>query len=137
MSLYSERLAHLKKEIAIIMSKKTKKLNIHQKIMYKFIHGQTDKAIFTVNGQSITLFTGDKKKGFKHILERHYKPNDLEAVDILNIIDVFKRGLKLNEFGVSNNDLEVYLSLKNQKEHRLVLKKVDDNSWVVTFYRKS
>lgn len=115
MSLYSERLAHLKKEIAIIMSKKTKKLNSNQKIMYKFIHGQTDKALFQIGDKSITLFKGDDKKGFRHILERHYRLNDLEAMDILNIIDVFKRGIKLNEFGVSNKDLEVYMSLKQQK----------------------
>jgi len=133
-SLYSQRLAQLKKEIASIMSKKTK---TNQKIMYKFIHGKTDKAIFRISEQSITLFAGDEKKGFRHILEKHYRANDLGAMDILNIIDVFKRGVKLNTFGVSNNDLEVYMSLKHQKEHRLVLKKSDDNSWIVTFYRKS
>ena len=53
MSLYSERLAHLKKEIATIMSKKTKKLSTNQRIMYKFIHGVSKKAIFTINGQEI------------------------------------------------------------------------------------
>lgn len=137
MSLYSERLAHLKKEIAIIMLKKTKKLSTNQKIMHRFIHGATNKAVFIVNNKEITLFHGDDKKGFRHILEKHYKPNDLEAMDILNIIDVFKRGLKLNEEGVNNSNLEVYMSLKQQKEHRLVLKKVTESSWIVTFYRKS
>ena len=87
MSLYSEQLAHLKKEIATIMSKKTKKLSTNQKIMYKFIHGATNKAVFTINDHTITLFHGDEKKGFRHILEKHYRHNDLEAMDILNIID--------------------------------------------------
>lgn len=137
MSLYSERLAVLKKEIAIILQKKTKKLNTNQKIMYKFIQGKTDKAEFNINGQTIILFSGDDKKGFRHIIEKHYKPNDLEAMDILNIIDVFKLGMKLNEEGVSNDNLEVYMSLKKQKEHRLVLKKVEKNVWIVTFYRKT
>jgi hypothetical protein len=135
--LYSERLAVLKKEIAIILQKKTKKLNTNQKIMYKFIQGKTDKAEFNINGQIIILFSGDDKKGFRHIIEKHYKSNDLEAMDILNIIDVFKSGMKLNEEGVSNNNLEVYMSLKKQKEHRLVLKKVEKNTWIVTFYRKT
>lgn len=137
MSLYSEKLAHLKKELSIIMSKKTKKLSVNQKIMYKFIHGNTKKAIFKINNQEIILFRGDEKKGFQHILEKHYEVNDLGAMDILNIADVFKRGIKLNEEGVSNNNLEVYMSIKQQKEHRLVLKRVAENSWIVTFYRKN
>ena len=136
MSLYSEKLAHLKKELALIFVKKTKKLSKDQKIMYRFIQGDTKKAIFRVDNQEIILFRGDEKKGFRHILEKHYKTGDLEAMDILNIIDIFKRGIKLHKEGVSNNDLEVYMSLKKQKEHRLVLKKVAVNLWIVTFYRK-
>ena len=137
MSLYSEKLKYLKKEIATIISKKSKKLNTNQKIMYKFIQGQTNKAVFQINEHTIELHKGDEKKGFRHILEGHYKPNDLEAIDILNIADVFKRGIKLHEEGVSNKGLDVYMSTKQQKEHRLVLKKVSDGSWIVTFYRKS
>jgi hypothetical protein len=104
--LYSEKLAHLKKEILIILKRKSKKLNTNQKIMYKFIQGNTDKAEFNINGQKIILFSGDDKKGFRHILEKHYKPNDIEAMDMLNIINVFKQGIKLNEESVSNNNLE-------------------------------
>lgn len=137
MSIYSERLAHLKKELSIILKRKNKKLTTNQKIMHKFIHGKTETAEFDINGKKVKLLVGDGRKGFRHILEGHYKPNDLEAIDILNMIDICKRGIKLNEEGVNNSELDVYMSLKQQKEHRLVLKKVDGDSWVVTFYRKS
>lgn len=104
--------------------------------MHRFIHGKTDKAEFHINNQQVELHIGDDKKGFRHILEGHYKLNDLEAIDILNMIDVFKKGIKLHEEGVSNTDLDVYMSLKQQKEHRLVLKRVEENHWIVTFYKK-
>ena len=39
--------------------------------------------------------------------------------------------------GVSNDDLNVYMFLKNDNNFRLVLKPQKSDSWVVTFYRKS
>lgn len=136
MSLYSEKLAHLKKELAIIMSKKTKKLNTTQKSIYMFIQGKSDRVIFTCKDKTIVLMSGDEKKGFRHILEKHYNQNDLEAMDILNMMDICKRGIKLNEVGVSNTGLVVYMSMKDKKEHRLVLNEVEENYFVVTAYKK-
>ncbi|QFR49700.1 hypothetical protein FJR48_08120 [Sulfurimonas lithotrophica] len=136
MSLYSEQLAKLKKELAVIMSKKTKKLSSSQKSIYLFIQGKTDRATFNCADKTVVLMAGDDKKGFRHILEKHFYPNDLEAMDILNMMDICKRGMKLNEVGVSNQDLTVYMSLKNQKEHRLVLNEVRKNFFVVTAYKK-
>ena len=105
--------------------------------MIDFINGKSSKAEFIIDNQKITLYTGDKYKGFKHILEKHYYPNDLETMDILNMMDTFAIGLKLNNDGVTNPDNTVYRSIKNRKEHNLVLKSVGRDLWVVTFYRKT
>ena len=138
MSQYSEKLAQLKKEIiAIQNARKKKRWKPHQKIMLDFINGVTSKAEFQINHQKIILYLGDEKKGFKHILLRHYHPNELTALDILNIYEVVKRGIKLANEGVSNNNLDVYRLLKSDNDFRLVLKPQKDNSWVVTFYKKT
>lgn len=104
--------------------------------MIDFINGVTKKAQFLINDKNLILLKGDEKSGFRHIIEKHFNKNDLEAIDIINIADIFERGLKLNDEGVTNPDLIVYYSIKNQKEHKLVLREVKNNSWVITFYKK-
>jgi len=137
MSQYSEKLAQLKKEIvAIENARKKKRWKPYQKIMIDFINGLTKTAEFQVNEMKMILYLGDEKKGFKHILLKHYHSNDLTAIDIVNIYEIAKRGIKLGTEGVSNDDLNVYMFLKNDNNFRLVLKPQKSNSWVVTFYRK-
>jgi len=58
-------------------------------------------------------------------------------LDIVNIYEIAKRGYKLANEGVSNENLDVYRFLKSDNDFRLVLKPQKDNSWVVTFYRKT
>ena len=104
MSLYSERLAHLKREISIISNKKkhlkpSKRFKRHQKQMIDFIHSNIKRVEIQVNHQIIILEKGDSKKGFKHILEKHYKSNDLETMDILNLPIMFKDAIKMAEKG--------------------------------------
>jgi hypothetical protein len=138
MSQYSEKLAQLKKEIvAIENARKKKRWKPYQKIMVDFINGLTKTAEFQINEMKMILYLGDEKKGFKHILLKHYRSNDLTAIDIINIYEIAKRGIKLGTEGVSNDDLDVYIFLKNDNNFRLVLKPQKSNSWVVTFYRKS
>jgi hypothetical protein len=138
MSQYSEKLAQLKKEIvAIENARKKKRWKPYQKIMIDFINGLTKTAEFQINEMKMILYLGDEKKGFKHILLKHYRSNDLTAIDIINIYEIAKRGIKLGTEGVSNDDLDVYIFLKNDNNFRLVLKPQKSNSWVVTFYRKS
>ncbi len=138
MSQYSEKLARLKKEIvAIENARKKKRWKPYQKIMIDFINGVTPRAEFQINNMKILLYIGDEKKGFKHILLKHYHPNDLTALDIVNIYEIVKRGIKLANAGVSNSNLDVYRFLKSDNDFRLVLKPQKDNSWVVTFYRKT
>ena len=138
MSKYSEKLAQLKKEIVSIESvKKKKRWKPYQKTMINFINGVTQKAEFNINDMHIILYLGDEKKGFKHILLKHYKPNDLTVLDIINMYEIAKRGIKLGNEGVSNDSLDVYMFLKKDNNFRLVLKPQKSNSWVVTFYRKS
>jgi len=138
MSQYSEKLAQLKKEIvAIENARKKKRWKPYQKIMIDFINGLTKRAEFQINEMKVILYLGDEKKGFKHILLKHYHPNDLTTLDIVNIYEIAKRGIKLGTEGVSNDDLNVYMFLKNDNNFRLVLKPQKSNSLVVTFYRKS
>ncbi|MFA6788106.1 MAG: hypothetical protein WC149_00225 [Arcobacteraceae bacterium] len=138
MSVYSERLAKLKKDIKSIESVRQKKRwKPNQKIVIDFINGVTEKAEFLINAHKVTLKLGDSKKGFKHIIERHYCkgcPGELETLDIINIAEVFLRGIKLNEIGVSNSDLTVYQLNKNGKILKLVLDSKENGELVVTFY---
>lgn len=105
--------------------------------MINFIHRIITNVEFTVRGKTILLEMGDEKKGFRHILERHYNPNDLETMDILNLPIIFKNALELNEIGITNNQLTVYKMEKNQKDLRLVTNEIKDDKLVVTSYRKS
>ncbi len=136
MSIYSQKLTLLKKEIKIIESKKTSKFKKHQKEMIKFIHGIIKKVEIDVNGKSIILEMGDDKKGFRHILQKHFNPNDLETMDILNLPIIFKNAIQLNQIGVSNNVLCAYSMRKNQKDLRLITNETKNNKLVVTSYRK-
>ena len=145
MSLYSERLATLKREISYIEQakrkggnrKKSKLFKKHQKEMIEFIHGRINRVELIVSGKVIVLEKGDSKKGFKHILEKHYKHNDLEAMDILNLPVMFKHAIQLSEEGVSNGYLTVYRRLENQKEHKLITDENRNDKLVVSTYRKT
>ena len=138
MSKYISLLEKLQKEIKTIESIKSKKRwKPYQKIMIDYINGSLKEAIFEKDGHKIILSEGDEKKGFIHILLKHYKTNDLEAIDIINIFEIYIRGIKLAEEGVNNEHLIVYMKLANQKELRLVLNPLNENSWIVTAYRKN
>ena len=119
MSIYSERLAKLKKEIkAIESARKKKRWKPNQKIIIDYINGVTKQAEFIINTQKIILKDGDSNKGFIHIIERHYCrgcPGELDAIDIINLSEVISRGIKLNDIGISNKKLNVYQLNKNGK----------------------
>ena len=136
MSVYSERLAILKKDIVVIRKKlKKKKFKKDQQIIINFINGVTSFAEFEVNSRKIVLRVGDDKKGFRHILEKHYCkgcPGEINTMEILNIIDIIKRGVKLENTGVTNNNLVVYL--RTDTQHKLVLKPIRDEEFVITMY---
>lgn len=138
MSKYISLLEKLRKEIKTIESMKSKKRwKPYQKIMIDYINGSVKEAIFEKDEHKIILSEGDEKKGFIHILLKHYKTNDLEAIDIVNIFEIYIRGIRLAEEGVSNEHLIVYMKLANQKDLRLVLNPINENSWIVTAYRKN
>ena len=125
MSIYSERLAKLKKEIkAIESARKKKRWKPNQKIIIDYINGVTKQAEFIINTQKIILKDGDSNKGFIHIIERHYCrgcPGELDAIDIINLSEVISRGIKLNDIGISNKKLNVYQLNKNGKILKVVL----------------
>ena len=138
MSLYSQRLAKLKTEIQEIKSRKSKKrFKKNQQIMINFINGVTSNAQFRIKNQIIMLYLGDSKKGFKHIIERHYCKNcdgEITAMDILNLTDIIERGLKLAKEGVTNDNLIVYQKIDRGKNHKIVLKPVSNGNFIVTMY---
>jgi len=136
MSIYSERLARLKREIIIIRNRlKKKKFKTHQRIMIDFINGVTDVAKFELYGLIVVLRKGDAKKGFVHILEKHYCigcQGELQTMEILNIMDIIKRGIRLENEGNTNSNLIVYF--RNDTKHKLVLKPTRSEEYVVTMY---
>jgi DNA polymerase III epsilon subunit-like protein len=137
MGLYLQRLARLRSEIATIKQRRKKKFKKDQQIMIDFINGATKYALFEVSGTKIYLRRGDTKKGFEHILLRHYCdkcPGEISTMDILNMVDVVKRGIKLANVGVSNNNLIVFQQIKGSKQLKIVLKPIGDNNLVITLY---
>ena len=138
MSIYSERLAKLKKEIkAIESARKKKRWKPNQKIIIDYINGVTKQAEFIINTQKIILKDGDSNKGFIHIIERHYCrgcPGELDAIDIINLSEVISRGIKLNDIGISNKRLNVYQLNKNGKILKVVLNPNSFGELVVTYY---
>lgn len=138
MNLYWQRLTRLRSEIATIKQKRKKKFKKDQQIMINFINGVTEYALFEVGVKKIYLRRGDEKKGFKHILRRHYCAGclgELSTMDILNMINVVKKGIKLANVGVNNDHLIVYKQIKGLDQLKLVLKPIGDNELVVTLYR--
>ena len=137
MSSYSEKLATLKREFKQIKESQKKPLKLNQKIIYDFVNGVTKNAEFNLSGLHILLKKGDVKKGFVHILLKHYSTNCvgcITAKDILNMSIMIERGIQLNKVGVSNHDLVVYRHIKNGVNHNIVLKKEANNKLVVTMY---
>ena len=136
MSIYSEKLAKIKKDIITIRGRlKKKKFKKHQQVMVDFINGVTNSAEFNINGLSIILKKGDSKKGFQHILEQHYgmgSLGELTTMEILNFINIIEKGVELKNEGKSNNHLVVYYRIDTK--HKLVLNPIEENKYVVTMY---
>ena len=140
MSIYSERLARLKRELSSeIKKRKTrkKKFKPNQLIMIDFINGVTDKAVFEIKSMTITLKKGNASIGFRHILERHFCKGckgEVDMLDILNLDLIISRGLKLNTVGVSNSKNIVINYRNNNVEHNVILKKERNDELIVSFY---
>lgn len=139
MSLYTEQLAILKKNISVEVlkrKKRKKKFTQNQLIMINFINGVTNKAEFSIKNMNIILKKGDNKKGFMHIL-KHYCigcKGEITTDDILNFDLYLLRAVKLNEEGVTNNNLDVYKYIKRLSQYKIILKKESENNFVVSFY---
>jgi len=109
-----------------------------QFVMINFINGVTNKAEFIINELKVTLYVGDSKKGFKHILEQHYCKGckgEITTIDILNIADIVEKGIKLSKIGVSNTNLIVFKKIKGLEQHKLILKPIKNGNLVVTMYK--
>lgn len=134
---YTILLSKLRKEISIIESqRKKKRWKPHQKIMIDFINSVSKTVEFEHNNKKIVLHIGDIKKGFMHILLRHYGDN-LSAIDIINIFEIIKRGIPLTNNQLSNNKLIGYSLIKKSNRLQIILKPTKDNSLIITYYSKS
>jgi hypothetical protein len=139
-SLYGQRLATLKHEISQEIKRRKKhkkKFTKNQLIMINFINGVTKDAVFIIKDMEVTIKKGDDKKGFKHILQKHYCKGcdgELTTRDILNFDLFLQRAIKLHSEGVTNTKLEVYQYIKGLENYKIVLKKERDNRFVVTYY---
>ena len=140
MSKYSERLNRLKRETnEIKANRKKKSLKSDQQIIYNFIHGVTKEAkyYFKIKDITVILKKGDEKKGFRHILERHYCQGckgEISANDILNFFMMIERGVEVNS---NNPPLLAFRHLKGQERHFIVLNPIDDEkTFVVSFYNE-
>jgi hypothetical protein len=138
--LYQQRLAKLKRELSIEVTKrkkKKKKFTPNQLIMINFINNVTKNATFYIKDMKIILRKGHSGAGFQHILEKHYCnecPGKITLSDILNMDLIIQRGLKLNSVGVTNPD-NIVINYKNRdKEHNIILKSEKENELVVSFY---
>lgn len=138
--LYQQRLAKLKRELSIEVTKrkkKKKKFTPNQQIMINFINNVTKNATFYIKDMKIILRKGHTGAGFQHILEKHYCnecPGRITLSDILNMDLIIQRGLKLNSVGVTNPD-NIVINYKNRdKEHNVILKSENENELVVSFY---
>ena len=70
MSIYSERLAKLKKEIkAIESARKKKRWKANQKIIIDYINGVTKQAEFIINTQKVILKDGDIIKKYLPLMK--------------------------------------------------------------------
>ena len=131
MSIYSERLAKLKKEIKEIeTARKKKRWKPNQKVIIDYIVGVTEQAEFIINTQKVIFKDGDSNKGFMQIFERHYCkscPGELKAIDIINLSEVIQRGIR-------NKKLKVLQLNKSGGILKLVLNPNIFGELVVTYY---
>ena len=136
MSVYSERLNKLKKDLAeesIKRKKRKKKFTPNQKIMIDFINAVTKKAVFEIKDMTVIIGKGN----LEHIL-KHYCVGcrgEITTNDILNFDLYLQRAIPLNEEGVTDEDKKVYQYIKSSLiQYKIILEEVYDNNYVVSFY---
>ena len=134
---YADKLAALEKEFREIhtnLIKKKKSFNENQQKIYNFVIGINQLIQFNINGKQYFVKRGNKYKGFKHILLRHYGEGSegrLTATNILNIATTIKMG---SSYASEKND---YTSISNEfngERYIVVLSKDINGHWVVSYY---
>jgi len=134
-SQYSERLAKLKKELALETlkrKKKKKKFTDNQTIMIKFINAVTDRAIFSIKGMRVVI----TRANLSHIL-KHYCSGcrgEIDLNDILNFDLYLNRAIQLANYGVSDSHKKVFQYIKGLTHYKIILEEVSANNYVVSFY---
>lgn len=125
--------------------KKNYSFNNNQQSIYNFVMGRKSIIQLDINGKQFFMKKGTSKKGFMHILLRHYVPSDSKtekegmicANDILNISNVIRNGERLEEYEIKDDDLkdkEGYKQHKNGKKHLVILNKDKNGNWFITYY---
>ena len=139
MSVYSEKLAKLKKEFSDIKTRRgKKKFSDNQQAIYDFVQGSTNKAVLNIKGMTVELQKGDKYFGLEHILLKHYgigSSGRIEGKHILYLDEMISRGL-LWVLGSTNPNNIVYRKAKGIDAHLLILKPTQNGHYVVSFYKE-
>jgi len=134
---YANKLALLETEfraIHDILIRKKKSFNKNQQKVYDFVTGKSQLIQFNINNKQYFIKRGNDKKGFEHILLRHYGEEcmgRLTAVNILNIATTIKMG------SVHVSEKNDYVSISNEfngKRYIIVLSKDRNDHWVVSYY---
>ena len=137
LSQYAHKLAKLRKELSDIQTnlrKNKKSFNQNQQKVYDFVIAKRDIIQFDIEGKQYFVKKGNEKKGFMHLLLKHYGEECegcLTARNILNMSTTIKMG------SIYQSEKNDYLSISNTFNNErfvIVLSKDRNGHWVVTYY---
>lgn len=134
---YLKRLNRLRREITKIVKSNKKTPKEHHNAIVKFVKAPKSTT-FMVNDINVTISPGDKRKGFKHILLRHYCEGcegEITARDIYTIGNIIANGRELTDYELKDNSLMGYAQRKNDEEYKLLLKKRTKDELVITMFK--
>ena len=132
---YKDKLHELRNAIKALKLDK-RKLEENQLSMLNFIEGKKDTARFVRDNSQAILAIGNERRGFAHILLRHYGEDcegKLSAREILNISFVLS-GRKLTDYELNDRDAVIGYELTKQNVRFRVLLNRDGEIFKILTY---
>lgn len=94
---YEEKIRALQQELKRIPKKRIEKFDRSQREIYEFLLGKRPSVwLEGADGTMVMLEKGDRKKGMKHIVDRHYGKGELSATDIVSMGRHAKLGRRMS-----------------------------------------